>query len=368
MSQDQFLGGQFVCFTGVVEDNKDPLQMGRLRVRCFGFHTDDKTLIPTDSLPWALVMMPVTSASMSGIGSSATGILQGSWVIGFFRDGPSAQDPVVMGTVPSISTRVDNNSKGFSDPNSVYPLETGKIDTPKEATSEYTKASGYIKRQQLNVPSVKGPTIPKMTAGTAEIKSASWGVPPITTIVKPEYPKNQAFHSESGHIREIDDTEKFERTLDMHKSGTYTEVSADGDKITTVVGNGYTVMLENNCVYIKGSCNLSIDGDVRQYVKGNYHLEVDGNKTEYIHGSRLTKVIGLEQIDATKFIEAIDTIKLTSRTGELSSTQGLRGIELRHPSILLTGNVIVSNGASGTFMTTDSKTVTVASGIVTNID
>ena len=50
-SFDQYLGGQFAWFTGVVEDNLDPQQMGRVRVRCFGYHTDDKIQIPTESLP-----------------------------------------------------------------------------------------------------------------------------------------------------------------------------------------------------------------------------------------------------------------------------------------------------------------------------
>jgi len=142
-SFDQFIGGHFSWFTGVVEDIIDPQQMGRVRVRCFGYHTDNKADIPTKSLPWALVMTPIQSASMSGIGISATGVLQGSWVIGFFRDGPSAQDPIVLGTIPSISTGGDP-TKGFSDPDNVYPTKPGQIDTPTEATQSYTKATSYV--------------------------------------------------------------------------------------------------------------------------------------------------------------------------------------------------------------------------------
>ena len=61
-------GGAFAWFTGVVEDVMDPKEMGRLRIRCFGYHTADKAQIPTDKLPWALVMLRVTSASMAGVG------------------------------------------------------------------------------------------------------------------------------------------------------------------------------------------------------------------------------------------------------------------------------------------------------------
>ena len=60
----------FVWFQGVVEDRNDPLQLGRVRVRCLGFHTEDKQLIPTEDLPWAYPVQPISSAAMSGIGST----------------------------------------------------------------------------------------------------------------------------------------------------------------------------------------------------------------------------------------------------------------------------------------------------------
>ena len=58
----------FVWFTGVVEDRNDPSSLGRVRVRCVGFHTDDLNDIPTADLPWAHVMHPVTDPSMQGLG------------------------------------------------------------------------------------------------------------------------------------------------------------------------------------------------------------------------------------------------------------------------------------------------------------
>ena len=82
---NNFINNNFFWFTGVVEDINDPMEMGRVRVRCYGYHTDDKnsvTGIPTESLPWGHVMMPITSASCSGIGESATGVLPGKLIRG----------------------------------------------------------------------------------------------------------------------------------------------------------------------------------------------------------------------------------------------------------------------------------------------
>ena len=46
----------FTWFVGVVEDRNDPDQLGRVRVRCVGLHTEDRTQLPTDDLPWELTL------------------------------------------------------------------------------------------------------------------------------------------------------------------------------------------------------------------------------------------------------------------------------------------------------------------------
>ncbi len=97
----------FFLFVGVVEDIFDPLEIGRVRVRMFGYHDADKTVLPTGDLPWAMPIMPVTSASISGKGSAPVGVLQGAWVVGFFMDGADMQQPFIFGTIsgslPSIT-------------------------------------------------------------------------------------------------------------------------------------------------------------------------------------------------------------------------------------------------------------------------
>lgn len=102
--------GNFFWFAGVVESISDPLSQGRVQARCIGIHPDNKTLVPTSSLPWAHVMLPTTSAGVSGVGSTH-GLLEGSWVVGFFSDGREAQQPIIMGTIagnPSPSPAQQN--------------------------------------------------------------------------------------------------------------------------------------------------------------------------------------------------------------------------------------------------------------------
>lgn len=99
----------FNWWIGVVEDRNDPERIGRCRVRIFGYHTDDKKLLPTKDLPWAMPIQPITSAALSGVGSSPLGPLPGTWVVGFFLDGEDAQQPAMFGTIAS-----HKKGKGFS--------------------------------------------------------------------------------------------------------------------------------------------------------------------------------------------------------------------------------------------------------------
>jgi uncharacterized protein YcbK (DUF882 family) len=85
-------------FIGVVENTSDPLQIGRVQVRAISIHPEQNDgAVPTADLPWAYVMMPTTSAGTSGIGSTH-GLIDGSWVFGWFMDGRDAQQPFVVGT------------------------------------------------------------------------------------------------------------------------------------------------------------------------------------------------------------------------------------------------------------------------------
>ena len=85
-------------WTGVVEDYDDPLKTGRLRVRIYGFHNPNKTILPTECLPWAMVALPANGST------TFAGPKVGDWVIGFFFDRESAQLPVVTHVLPGINT------------------------------------------------------------------------------------------------------------------------------------------------------------------------------------------------------------------------------------------------------------------------
>ena len=115
-----FMGKEgFVWWQGVVEDRHDPLYLGRCKVRVLGWNTEEKVHQPTDSLPWAYPVSPITSASQTGVGTTPLGPVEGTWVLGFYRDGEAGQEPMFFGTfggIPEKDAKGENLQKGFFDP------------------------------------------------------------------------------------------------------------------------------------------------------------------------------------------------------------------------------------------------------------
>ncbi|AEN93972.1 baseplate hub subunit and tail lysozyme [Escherichia phage Bp7] len=116
-------------FVGVVEDRMDPLKQGRVRVRVWGMHPYEKVQGPvkglrTEDLPWMSVLMPTSSASVSGIQTAMTGMVPGTQVYGHFLD-KWKLNGLVLGTYGSASKQKANPNEGFSDPTGQYPLYLG---------------------------------------------------------------------------------------------------------------------------------------------------------------------------------------------------------------------------------------------------
>ena len=93
------VGGEILdVFSGKGFDTSDWDWTNKVKVRIVGYHTPNKADLPTEDLPWALCLMPVTMPQRSGIGGHHQ-LQINSWVIGFFMDGAAAQVPIVMGAV-----------------------------------------------------------------------------------------------------------------------------------------------------------------------------------------------------------------------------------------------------------------------------
>jgi len=303
------LGEQFIWWYGVVEDRADPLELGRVRVRCYGWHTDNLDDIPTKDLPWAQPIQPITSAAMGDVGQSATGLVEGSWVVGFFADGEEAQRPVIMGSIAGIPTEQGNPELGFNDPNprpddentSIYPRGTVTNETARPDTNRLARNDSHPMLSAKDTTATL-----KVPIANRDANTVFWNERKTTDLTSKKvaryntsYPKNHVYESESGHIKEVDDSTNAERLQEYHRTGTYTEIDADGTKSTRIVANNYVVIAGSDYVNIKGSCHVTIDNNCFTYIKGNWDIQVDGNKTEVINGHHSETILKSQSSSVT---------------------------------------------------------------------
>lgn len=241
----------FVWYIGVVEDRKDPDKLGRVRVRCFGWHTEDKELIPTNALPWAHPMFP---ANLPAIYTPK----EGDMVFGFFLDGDSAQNPVIMGVLPGIPIAYANKAKGFNDPNGKYPKRINEQTTSRLARNRPEETIIEKRKRGLK-------------KGVKSAGGVTWSEP--SPSFAPEYPYNYAHETESGHAFEMDDTKGKERVHLAHKIGSFIEMDYDGSRIEKVIKDNYTVIMGSDYLYVQGKCSITVDGDCNLKVAGKINVE-----------------------------------------------------------------------------------------------
>ena len=331
----------FVWWQGVVEDRKDPERLGRCRVRVFGFHDKDKSLIPTEELPWASPVAPIDSASISGIGSTPIGPLPGTHVFGFFRDGENAQMPVMMGTIPGIPEDAadvsDPEKSGYQDPDEKYPLDTDdhgleESDLSRLSRYRWDDEDGAEQKEDELPPLVQEKLDNRVKDVPIANGHGSFSEPP--TAFDAKYPYNHVATTEAGHIIERDDTPGKERTHDYHRSGTFTEVHPFGTKVAKIVRDNYEFILGDNYINIKklipsdtgslgGNLFLNIEGDVYEFIQGNVERQVNGSVRETIRGNYSTFVNGDRTIEVSgSYAESIQGDMTVECFNELIHTRG----------------------------------------------
>jgi len=302
----EFMGKNgFQWFVGVVEDRADPKTLGRLRVRCLGYHTEDLIKLPTKDLPWSHVMNPITSATVSGIGQSPLGAVEGSWVVGFFQDGSDAQQPIIIGTLPGVPSELPtkDNNKGFQDEvHANYPKYTETDVNRLAVNAKTTAAAGQVstdanphssltirradREKNIGLADFNQVDLGRANLGGTFVLEGDDGTEfsEPETSYDAEYPHNHVYESEAGHIREIDDTPGAERIHERHMSGSGYEIGPDGSKVTRVKKDNYDLITGDHFAHIKGNHSTTVDGGVRVFVNadgatenGHYTIEVGNN-------------------------------------------------------------------------------------------
>ena len=227
-------------------------------------------------------MHPVTDPSMHGMGNTPSFLVEGTWVVGFFRDAEEKQQPIILGSLPGTPKTPADPRFGFNDPRGEdaiqeeyegkvtygpYPVDeaesemfsghsTGEADTNRLAQGETSESHNSLiarRKQRLRgdptktdttvgvdddntatgvkgtgVPTATKPYLKSVSDGAEEETRGFWNEPDPKSIkknanpyVSSQYPYNHVYESESGHIREVDDSPGHERLFTQHRSGTF---------------------------------------------------------------------------------------------------------------------------------------------------
>ena len=143
-----YLGQQFNWWIGQVADDsywreninpgkfedKDSIRGWgyRYKVRIFGLHDWGEDSIPSENLPWANIMYPVTAGGYQQNSGQTPMIRQGNIVFGFFLDGSEQEQPVIMGVMGNNSQTQLATKNNFD--NRVSNTQSGSV-----ATSGYAE-------------------------------------------------------------------------------------------------------------------------------------------------------------------------------------------------------------------------------------
>lgn len=161
---------------GVVEDVMDPVQLGRVRVRWIGIHTDDNVQLPTNLLPWSNPIMPFTSAFISGVGQAPVGIVPGTMVFGLPAD-DGYQEFIIFGTIGGNRSLFNNGQGGFNDPSGNYPRSgvAGDINIKAGGNGD-TGSSFNVSNSTVTftIPGATDPTVPPKVLDPNAYKDTPW--------------------------------------------------------------------------------------------------------------------------------------------------------------------------------------------------
>lgn len=267
------LGQQFIWWVGVVESRQDPKKVGRCRVRIAGSHSELKSVIPTDDLPWAQPMIPLND-------TSSLQIKEGDYVMGFYLDGIDSQVPIIVGILPGIPVALGGTTEGFTDPRSGAELSSAPrlpgasrgVRYPARLNEPtFSRLARNEKISQTPIQSKKtgvARAIPEAGGGT-------WSEP--ATEYATVYPYNRVMETESGHILEFDDTPGAERIHIYHRSGTFEEIHPDGTKVTRIDADAFEVVLSDKHIYVNGSFHITAKNDITIKAGQNVTVEAGGD-------------------------------------------------------------------------------------------
>lgn len=355
-----FYGDQTRWFMGEVININDPLEVGRIKVRIYGLHSNE---IEDIDLPWAQVVAPITGGGANGWGQML-GVKKTALVFGLFLDGENSQLPLVLGFMPKFEEEAQGgrttNMLARSNLADQHQMRIDRTKTQLDANGN--------RRSYATATAAKLSTINEKAE--AYYADDDWIEPLVGGGAAPLYPFNLVKATPGGHIEEFDDTANSKRYHRYHPAGTFEEIIDDGTRTIKVIGKDYEMFLNGKNVYVNGNLNLTVTGDKRELIQGNYHLEVEGDMTYNLHQSWQTKVEMNQETEINGFrvanIKDNDNLTILQGDQNLNIVTGSRIENITtNDTKTVQGNVKSINYGTSAVLSVGNATMTVSKGTLT---
>tara|TARA_B100000965_G_scaffold89678_1_gene72883 strand:+ start:2228 stop:4093 length:1866 start_codon:yes stop_codon:yes gene_type:complete len=272
-----YLGESFVWWIGQVADDsywRDNINAGkfkdkqsvrgwgyRYKVRIFGLHDWGEDSIPSENLPWANVMYPITAGGYQQNSGSTPMIRQGNIVFGFFLDGSEQQQPVIMGVLGNnsqtlLAGKIGDNRVSNTQPGSVATSGYAEGNVDYEGTSAPLPPD-----KDKGVEKPKDPELAKELADpTPGVSLNQFGLPSNKPISKSQQKDINSARSEISLILESNPAFSLLAQENLIKKRVASGMAArkkEANSPRSPVNPGATI--ESEAVHVQSSADIKLD-------------------------------------------------------------------------------------------------------------
>ncbi|MFK5882883.1 MAG: hypothetical protein QM489_00930 [Candidatus Izemoplasma sp.] len=266
-------------------------------------------------------MQPTTSAGMDGIGAGSNGMVEGTNVVGFARDGRAMNDLIIIGVLGGMAAEApytgdklpkSEQEVGFQDPREESdindsPRKYNKINDrdpgypgkkipqgryPQEKFLEESDVNRLARGEKLDDTLLEEKKTGKLrfspTGGDADDikRKKQIAIPSVTgtwdekdSMYGAKYPYNRVNESESGHVTEVDDTPGAERLHKWHRYGTYEEIGPKGERMVKIIGEDFCIVMNDKKLYVDGNFDITTKGFTNLFSISGINITSEGPVT-----------------------------------------------------------------------------------------